>query len=105
MRVRARLLARVPQQISETAHRSLPQKRFVLDQTTFSLGTVLDFWLGWGSQGMSGHYDQIKHDVAFRKEVVNRVGVGFDIPASLGLIEPNAPKIEVAVEEEVAVIA
>ena len=48
---------------------------------------------------MSGHYDQIKNDVAFRKDVPNRVGVGFDVPASLASIEPNEPKIEVAVEE------
>jgi hypothetical protein len=60
---------------------------------------VLHFWLGWGSEGMSGHYDQIKNDVAFRKDVANRVGVGFDVPASLASIEPNEPKIEVAVEE------
>ena len=31
---------------------------------------VLHFWLGWGTEGMSGHYDQIKNDVAFRKEDV-----------------------------------
>jgi hypothetical protein len=31
---------------------------------------------------MSGHYDQIKNDVAFRKDVVNRCGVGL-IPGSL----------------------
>ncbi len=66
--------------------------------------SVLHFWLGWGSEGMSGHYDQIKHDVAFRKEVVNRAGEGFDVPAHWGSIEPNEPKIEVAVEEEVVVI-
>jgi hypothetical protein len=48
---------------------------------------------------MSGHYDRIKNDVAFRKDVANRVGVGFDVPASLVSIEPNEPKIEVAVEE------
>ena len=36
---------------------------------------------------MSGHYDQIKNDVAFRKDVVNRCGVGFDVPASLASIE------------------
>jgi hypothetical protein len=52
-----------------------------------------------GSEGMSGHYDRIKNDVAFRKDVANRVGVGFDVPASLVSIEPNEPKIEVAVEE------
>jgi hypothetical protein len=36
---------------------------------------VLHFWLGCGTKGMSGHYDQIKTDVAFRKNVVNRCGV------------------------------
>jgi hypothetical protein len=41
--------------------------------------------------------------VAFRKDVVNRCGVGFDVPASLASIEPNEPKIEVSVEQETAV--
>jgi integrase len=64
--------------------------------------SILHFWLGWGSEGMSGHYDQIKNDVAFRKDVVNRCGVGFDVPASLASIEPNEPKIEVSNKQEVA---
>jgi integrase len=64
---------------------------------------VLHFWLGWGAEGMSGHYDQIKNDVAFRKDVVNRYGVGFDVPASLASIEPNEPKPKAVIEQEVAV--
>jgi integrase len=64
---------------------------------------VLHFWLGWGTEGMSGHYDQIKNDLAFRTDVVNRCGVGFDVPASLASIEPNEPKPEAAVEKKVAV--
>lgn len=51
---------------------------------------------------MSGHYEQIKNDVAFRKDVVNRCGVGFDVPASLASIEPNEPKTEAIVEQKVA---
>jgi integrase len=66
---------------------------------------VLRFWLGWGSEDMSGHYDQVKNDVAFRKDVANRCGVGFDVPASLASIEPNEPKPETVVEQEVAVTA
>ncbi len=66
---------------------------------------VLHFWLGWGNEGMSGHYDQIKNDMAFRKDVVNRCGVGFKVPVSLASIEPNEPKIEAVVEKEVAVTA
>ena len=60
-------------------------------------------WLGWGSEGMSGHYDQIKSDVAFRKDVANRCGVGFDLPVSLASIEPNEPKFEAVAEQEPAV--
>ena len=66
--------------------------------------SVRDFWLGWGSEGMSGLYDRIKADAEFRKNEANRVGVGFDVPASLASIEPIEPKIEAGVEEEVAVI-
>jgi integrase len=64
---------------------------------------VLRFWLGWGNEDMSGHYDRIKYDVAFRKDVANRCGVGFKVPVSLASIEPNEPKIEVAVEQEITV--
>jgi hypothetical protein len=52
------------------------------------------FWLGWGSGDMSEHYDGIKNDVAYRHDVVNACGVGFDVPAILGLIAPIAPKLE-----------
>jgi len=56
--------------------------------------SVRNFWLGWSEEGMSGLYDKIKADVAFRKEVANACGVGFDVPASLVSIEPIAPKPE-----------
>jgi hypothetical protein len=47
----------------------------------------------------------MKEDVAFRKDVVKRCGVGFDVPVSLASIEPNEPKIEAPEKEEVAVNA
>jgi integrase len=50
---------------------------------------VLKFWLGHAPETMSDLYDKIRHDVAFRKDVAERVGVGFQLPAS---IAPNAPK-------------
>jgi Site-specific recombinase XerD len=56
--------------------------------------SIINFWLGWSSESMSGHYDKIKADVAFRKEVATSCGVGFDVPATLGLIEPIEPKLE-----------
>ena len=57
---------------------------------------------------MSGRYDKIKADVAFRKEVANACGVGFDVPATLGSIEPIEPiepKIEAPAKQKVAVNA
>ena len=65
--------------------------------------SVREFWLGWGSESMSGLYDGIKADVAYRKDVARACGTGFDVPASLASIEPNEPKIEEADKEEVAV--
>lgn len=65
--------------------------------------SVRNFWLGWGSEGMSGHYDGIRGDVAYRRDVAKACGVGFDVPASLGSFEPNAPKIEVESAVAVAV--
>jgi len=50
--------------------------------------SVRDFWLGWSREGMSALYDQIKANVEFRKKEANRVGVGFDLSASLASIEP-----------------
>ena len=38
---------------------------------------------------MSDHYDGIKSDVAYRREVAEACGVGFDAPPTLGAIEPK----------------
>jgi integrase len=67
--------------------------------------SLINFWLGWGDEGMSGHYDKIKGDEEFRKEVANACGVGFDVPATLIPIEPNEPKIRHKAKEVVSVSA
>jgi hypothetical protein len=49
---------------------------------------------------MSGHYDRIKADVVFRKEVANNCGVGFDVPVSLASklpVEPIEQQVSVSV--------
>jgi hypothetical protein len=46
------------------------------------------------AEGMSGLYDKVKADVAFRREVANSCGVGFNVPANLSSIEPIEPKLE-----------
>lgn len=52
---------------------------------------------------MSDLYDKIKEDVAFRKEVANACGVGFEVPATFFPIEPSEPKIQLEAGKEVVV--
>jgi integrase len=62
--------------------------------------TLINYWLGWSGDSMSEHYDRSVLVAKFRKDVADRVGVGFDVPAHLNLKEP---KTEPTVEVEVAV--
>jgi hypothetical protein len=62
--------------------------------------TLINYWLGWSGDWMSEHYDRSVLVGKFRKEVADRIGVGFDVPAQLNLKEP---KTEPTVEVEVAV--
>ncbi|MGH9690352.1 MAG: tyrosine-type recombinase/integrase [Candidatus Acidiferrales bacterium] len=59
-----------------------------------------NFWLGWSGKDMSDHYDKIREDAAFRREVADRVGVGFELPKpSFVPTTGNVPKS--AQQEEV----
>ena len=40
---------------------------------------LCNVWLGWSGKNMSDHYDKIREDVAFRCEVEDREGVGFEL--------------------------
>jgi integrase len=57
---------------------------------------VRKFWLGHAGRDMGDLYDKIKEDVAFRKEVAERCGFGFN----LLLIVPNVPNSAREVEVE-----
>jgi hypothetical protein len=43
---------------------------------------------------MSDPYDKIRHDVAFCKEVAERIGLGFELPSNNAVVGPNGPKIK-----------
>ncbi len=55
---------------------------------------LVNFWLGWAEEDMSGVYDKIRHDVEFRREVAEKAGVGFELPSEKSVVGPNGPKIE-----------
>lgn len=48
---------------------------------------------------MSDHYDKIREDVAFRREVAEHVGIGFELPKpsivpSVGNVPNSAQEVE-----------
>jgi integrase len=47
---------------------------------TYCPNGLRNFWLGWSGKDMSDHYDKIREDAAFRREVAERVGIGFELP-------------------------
>jgi len=67
-----------------------------VDRTALN-GTVTDsagqglrnYWMGHAGNSMDDLYDKIKEDVAFRTEVAEQCGFGFELPS----VVPNVPKI------------
>lgn len=55
---------------------------------------VLQFWMGHAGEDMSDLYDKINEDVAFRKEVAEKAGLGFEIPSEIRVIGRNGRKLE-----------
>jgi len=41
---------------------------------------LYSFWLGWSGKDMSDHYDKIREDTDYRRDVAKGVGIGFDLP-------------------------
>ena len=52
-----------------------------------------NFWLGWSGKDMSDHYDKIREDTDYRRNVAKSVGIGFDLPKSTSVPKGrNVPK-------------
>jgi integrase len=54
-----------------------------------------NFWLGWSGTDMSDHYDKIREDADFRREVPERVGIGFELPKA-PLVPSSGEEVELA---------
>jgi len=60
-----------------------------------------NFWLGWSGKDMSDHYEKIREDEAFRREVAERAGIGFELPKppivpSVGNVPSSGEEVELA---------
>ena len=53
---------------------------------------LIRFWVGHANASITDSYSKLQSDVAFRKEVVERVGIGFKLSEKITPIVPNVPK-------------
>jgi integrase len=60
---------------------------------------LIRFWLGHAKQSMTDGYSMLAQDVEFRQEVSEKLGTGFDVPASM---TPTTPRKSAKKEREVA---
>ncbi len=66
---------------------------------------LLQFWMGHSGEGMSDLYDKIKSNVAFRKEMAEKAGLGFELPSKIIVIGRNGRKLESARDLEMTATA
>jgi integrase len=60
------------------------------------------FWLGHANQSVGDDYSMLKRNVKFRKQIADKIGVGFILPESISLPGvPNVPKTAVQQAQEV----
>jgi hypothetical protein len=55
---------------------------------------LINYWVGHAGKNVTDAYSKLKLDLEFRKQVAQRVGLGFDLPSPKNVIGPNGPKIE-----------
>jgi len=59
-------------------------------------------WLGHANRTVGDDYSLLKRNIKFRKQIADRIGVGFELPGSISApVVPNVPRIEVEPVEQV----
>jgi integrase len=64
---------------------------------------LITFWHGHAGKTVTDLYSKLKDDTAFRKQVAEKAGLGFELPSEKAVVGLNGPKIEGGAIEEVAV--
>lgn len=60
------------------------------------------FWLGHANQTVGDDYSMLKKNVNFRKQIADKIGVGFELPHSISAsVVPNVPKMTAEHDEQV----
>src|SRR6185437_3879879 len=66
---------------------------------------LIHYWVGHAGKSVTDTYSKLKLDLAFRRKVAERVGLGFVLPSKKTVIGPNGPKIETEALQEMAASA
>ena len=66
---------------------------------------LIHYWAGHAGRTVTDNHSKLKEDLAFRKEVAERVGLGFELLSETISLGPNGPKIEPEPVSEMAVCA
>jgi len=66
---------------------------------------LIKYWVGHAGESITDSYCKLKEDVAFRKEVTERVGIGFKLSEEKVAVVPNVPKSTSKPAKEMAVSA
>jgi integrase len=65
-------------------------------------GDIERFWLGHANRTVGDDYSMLKKNEKFRKQIADKIGVGFQLPDSVSSsVVPNVPKTTVAEAEQV----
>jgi hypothetical protein len=64
---------------------------------------LIKFWHGHAGKTVTDSYSKLRDDAEFRKQVANKVGLGFELPSERAVVGPNGLKIEVGAVEELAI--
>ncbi len=68
-------------------HRACPCVALVFFYLSTAQTGLRNYWMGHAGRDMSDLCDEIKEDVAFRREWAERSGFGFELPS----VVPNVP--------------
>jgi integrase len=58
---------------------------------------LIRFWLGHADQTVTDGYSKLREDVEYRREVSEKIGLGFEISAQTPDVVPNVPSLGLAV--------
>lgn len=50
------------------------------------------FWMGHADEEVGDLYSQLESNIQFRKEVAEKIGLGFELPSQKAVVGPNGPK-------------